>query len=107
MWRKYKVKRILIACGVFLLLTCSVFADNLTTVHSYTGTVGATVVGYAQPGSSGSSGGFTVSGIPVGATILYAGYYADNYFGAPSPSATFNGNSLGGANVSYTVGPSY
>ncbi len=101
------MKKLLLTCCVLLVVTCSMFADNLTTVHSYTGTVAATVVGYAQPGSTSSSGGFTVSGIPVGATILYAGYYADNYFSTPSPSATFNGNSLGGASASYTVGPSY
>jgi hypothetical protein len=107
MWRKYKMKKILLACGAVLLLTCSMFADSLTTVHSYTGTVGATVVGYAQGGTTSSSGSFTVSGVPVGATILYAGYYADNYFSTPSPSATFAGHSLGGATASYTVGPSY
>src|ERR1035441_6946455 len=101
------MKNVLVACGVLLLFTCSVFADNLSTVHSYTGTVGATVVGYAQSGTTSSSGSFTVSGIPVGATILYAGYYADNYFSTPSPSTIFNGNSLGGATASYTVGPSY
>jgi len=101
------MKRFLIACSVLLLFACAGFADSLTTVHTYTGTVGATVVGFAGPGWTSSTGSFTVSGIPSGATILYAGYYADNYFGAPSPTALFNGNSLGNPNASYTVGPSY
>jgi hypothetical protein len=101
------MKRFLIACGVSLLFACSGFADNLTTVRTFTGTVGATVVGYAEPGSTSTAGNFTVSGVPAGATILYAGYYADNYFGAPSPVTTFNGNALGGPSVSYTMGPNY
>jgi hypothetical protein len=101
------MKRFLIACGVLLLFTSSGFADALSTVHTFTGTVGATVVGYAQPGSTSSSGSFTVSGVPSGATILYAGYYADNYFSSPSPTANFNGNSLGSPSVSYNMGPNY
>ena len=101
------MRRLSILCVFLLLLTCFSFADTLTTVHSFSGTVGAVVVGYAQPGGSSSSGTFTVSGVPSGATILYAGYYADNYFNTPSPTATFAGNSLGGPTASYISDPNY
>ncbi|HVP50213.1 MAG TPA: PEP-CTERM sorting domain-containing protein [Candidatus Bathyarchaeia archaeon] len=101
------MKRLLIACVALLLCSSVGFADTLTTVHSYSGTVGVAVVGFAEPGSTSASGLFSVSGIPAGASILYAGYYADNYFNLPSPTANFNGNSLGGPTATYTSDPNY
>lgn len=101
------MRRLLILLGTLLFLAGATFADTLTTVHSYSGTVGAVVVGYAQAGNTSSSGTFNVSGIPTGATILYAGYYADNYFNTPSPTATFAGNSLGSPTASYILDPNY
>ena len=78
-------------------------AAGLVTSYSLSGNVGAEVAAYATAVGAGP-GVLTLSSIPVGATIEQAYLYANNYFGGPPTTATFNGNALGPAGVYATDG---
>ncbi|MCL4799012.1 MAG: PEP-CTERM sorting domain-containing protein [Burkholderiales bacterium] len=92
---KRKLTRIaLAALGSAGLLWSAAASSALITSFTASGTVGATVAAYPTAFSAGA-GTLTVSGIPAGASILQAYLYANNYFGTPDASATFDGNALG------------
>jgi len=78
------------------LLTCSFPAISLASMitTTYTGQVDVSVSSFASAGSPGS-GTLNVAGLPVGASIVNATLFTDNYFSNPTVNATFAGNSLG------------
>ena len=82
------------ACGI--VLAAAAQAGFITT--TYTGNVGMAVASYPDAYNSGP-GTLTLSGIPVGATILNATLFSDDYFASPTQTATFAGNSLGAGTI--------
>lgn len=88
-------------------LAMSAFAAGanaaLVSSGTYTGQYGVTMAAFPTAGSDGS-GTLNVSGMPVGATIVSASLYGNNWFSSPSVSATFSGSSLGATSAFSTSG---
>jgi hypothetical protein len=86
-----------------LLLLTSGVAQATSITATYAGNVGAQVAAYPTAGSP-AAGTLSISGIPVGATILSASLLTDNYFSNPVINATFAGNVLGAGTTFATDG---
>jgi len=91
--RKYmSITVLLLGLTMCLLMVGTAQAGFLSS--AYEGQVGAVVAAYPTSGSNGP-GTLSVGGLPVGANILSATLYAENYFSSPTITATFAGSTLG------------
>ncbi len=91
---------------VFLFSFTGIASSALTSAfRSIDGHVGAEMAAFPAGYASSASGSLALSTIPVGATILKATLYGNNYFGSSlTPGATFAGNSLGTTSAFATDG---
>ncbi len=87
-------RRGLSTAGAWIVLA-GVCSADVATSSTFNGNVGVEVAAYPDVGGGSTTGNFTLSTIPAGATILQATLYSSNYFGAVTPDAIFDGNALG------------
>jgi len=80
---------------------------QLSSVQSYTGNYGIEVRAFSNTGTSSANNSLTFTDIPAGSTIVDAFVYTNSWFGANTPSASINGNSIGSASSFANQGGAY
>jgi len=88
------MKKLITIFTVMVIFGVTAFADMSSSL-TIDGRVAAEVVAIADDYAKTTSGNLTLSTIPVGASIVSATLYAQDWFQSSTPTATFAGTGLG------------
>ena len=88
------MKKLILILSILLMLSGHSAFASLLTSSTFSGNYNVEVAAFPTAGADGS-GTLNLSTIPVGATIVSATLYGNNYFATPSISANFNGTAVG------------